>query len=64
MPKLERIEALSKIFGNGLKPNPSPGVDQENWRYIPEENNYAYIGKPDKVRRIASRKTQVVNKVA
>lgn len=59
----DKLETHGRIFGNGLKPDPSPGVDRKNWRYIPEENNYAYIGKPDRVRRMPTGLKQVVNQI-
>lgn len=71
MPRLERIETHGEIFGNGLKMPSSPGVDQGDWKYVADENNYIYIGKPDKVRRfritskqVVNQKTQAINKVA
>lgn len=61
MKSPESIERYGNIFGNGLKMPTSPGVDQDNWKYVAEENNYVYIGEPDKVKRLRAASKQVVN---
>lgn len=73
MARPESIKTYGRIFGNGIRqtPNPVGGVDQENWVFNSDTQNYDYIGKPDEIaippvlpKLTIDQKTPIIREVA
>lgn len=73
MTRPESIETHGRIFGNGIRQasNPVGGVDEENWKFNPETQNYDYIGEPDEIaippvlpKLTIDQKTPIIREVA